>query len=138
MTREAQDMLLSLMQHLLPTPAVSPPKATPIPSEFELLIQRLMGNDRPVQPGPTGRSGFTEMEVLIQTLLPFAAPSQELPNRDSGRRDWSTVVCFSCGKPGHAASRCPVLDIMFPFLPPGWKAERADAIRMTVCWLLVM
>ena len=30
MTPEAQDMLESLMQHLLPTPAVSLPKATPI------------------------------------------------------------------------------------------------------------
>ena len=48
MTPEAKDMLESLMQHLLPTPAVSPPKATPMPSELELLIQRLMGNGRPV------------------------------------------------------------------------------------------
>ena len=54
MTLEAQDMLESLMQHLLPTPAVSPPKATPIPSEFELLIQRLMGNDQPVQSARRG------------------------------------------------------------------------------------
>ena len=86
MTPEAQDMLESLMQHLLPTPAVSPPKATPIPSEFELLIQRLMGNDQLVQPAPTRRSGFTEMEVLIQNLLPVVAPTQEQPNWESGRR----------------------------------------------------
>ena len=58
MTPEAQELLESLLQHLLPTPVVSPPKATPIPSELELLIQRLMGNDRPVQPDPTRRSGL--------------------------------------------------------------------------------
>ena len=49
---------------------VSPPKFTPIPSELELLIQRLIGNDRPVQPTSTGRSSFTYMEVLIHNLLP--------------------------------------------------------------------
>ena len=104
MTPEAQELLESLLQHLLPTPVVSPPKATPIPSELQLLMQHLMGNDRPVQPAPTRRSCFTDMDVLIQNLLPVTPPAREQPTRESGRRDWSTVVCFSCGKPGHAAS----------------------------------
>ena len=43
---EDQDMLGSLLRHLLPTPAVSPPRATPIPSEREQLIQCLMGKPR--------------------------------------------------------------------------------------------
>ena len=34
------------------------------------------------------------------------------------------VVCFSCGKSGHAASRCPALDESFPFMLPGWRAEK--------------
>ena len=34
---EDQDMLGSLMRHLLPPPAVSLPRATPIPSGFFLL-----------------------------------------------------------------------------------------------------
>ena len=42
MTPEAQDMLESLLQHLLPTPAASPQKVTPIPLELDLLIQCLM------------------------------------------------------------------------------------------------
>ena len=33
-----QDVLNSLMWHVLPTPAVSPPRATPIPSERDQLI----------------------------------------------------------------------------------------------------
>ena len=45
-----QDVLNSLMWHLLPTPAVSPPRATPIPSERDQLIQRLLGKDHPMQP----------------------------------------------------------------------------------------
>ena len=37
-TPAAQELLESLLQHLLPTHVVSPPKVTPIPSELELLI----------------------------------------------------------------------------------------------------
>ena len=98
---------------------VSPPKATPIPSELELLIQRHIGSDQPVQPAPTGRSSFTDMEALIQNLLPVGPPAVERPPLGAGRRDRSAVLCFSCGEPGHAASWCPTLDDMFPFLPPG-------------------
>ena len=35
-------------------------------------------------------------------------------------------MCFSCGELGHAASLCPFLDDSFPFLPPGWQADRTD------------
>ena len=33
-------------------------------------------------------------------------------------------VFFSCGKPGHSANRCPTLDDSFPFMLPGWWAEK--------------
>ena len=55
---EYQDMLGSLMQHLLPTPAVSPPRATPILLEHEQLIQRLMGKEHPVRPLLSERSSL--------------------------------------------------------------------------------
>ena len=63
------------------------------------------------------------MEVLIQNLLPVGPSMLE---REPGRRDWSAVVCLwcSCGKPGHAASQCPILNVTFPFLLPGWQAEK--------------
>ena len=57
------------MRHLLPMPVVSPPEATPIPSERDLLTQRLMGNIHPVQPLKQERSSFTDMEILLQNLL---------------------------------------------------------------------
>ena len=31
---------------------------------------------------------------------------------------------FSYKKTGHSATRCPTLDETFPFLLPGWKAEK--------------
>ena len=62
----------------------------------------------------------------------------ERPPRGAGRRDWSTVVCFSFGKLGHAASQCPALDVTFPFLLPGWQAEKVGGgfvMQSPGCWL---
>ena len=39
------------------------------------------------------------------------------------RRNRDGVGCFSCGKSGHTATRCPALDESFPFMLPGWRAE---------------
>ena len=119
---EDQDMLQSLMRHLLPTPAMSTLRATPIPSEHYQLIQRLLGKDHPVQPLLQERSSF--MDILLQSLLPVGSPATEQP-RPTVHHNRSTLVCFSFGESGHAASRCPTLDEAFPFLPAGWRADRA-------------
>ena len=44
------ETLDKVIRRLLPTPTVPPPKAAPIPSDRELLIQRLLGAIRPPQP----------------------------------------------------------------------------------------
>ena len=64
-TPAAQELLESLLQHLLPTPVVPPPKVAPIPSYMEELIHNLF---------PVG----------LSTMVP--------PPREPGRRDWSSVV----------------------------------------------
>ena len=47
---EDSDVLGQLVRYLLPTSAVSPERAAPIPSDRELLIQCLLGTVCPVQP----------------------------------------------------------------------------------------
>ena len=34
------------------------------------------------------------------------------------------MVCFLCGKAGHGATRCPDLNEAFPFMLPGWMADK--------------
>ena len=120
---EDSDVLGLLMRHLLPTPAVSPPKATPIPSDHELLIQRLLGTVHHIQPEVQERSSITDIEILLQSMLPVGSVAEQnvWPPADCQE---PTVVCFSCEESGHVTSRCPVLDESFPFLPPGWRADR--------------
>ena len=63
---EDSDVLGLLMRHLLPTPAVSPPKATPILLDRELLNQRLLGTVHPVQPVQE-RSSIADIERETST-----------------------------------------------------------------------
>ena len=61
---------------------------------------------------------------MLQGLLP-RTPVPALRARPGPiRRDWATVVCFSCGKAGHGVGRCPELNETFPFMLPGWTAEK--------------
>ena len=48
------DVLGELMTHLLPTPVIAPQKATPIQSDYELLVQRLLGDCATCTAGGTG------------------------------------------------------------------------------------
>ena len=79
------------MRQLLPTPAVSPPKATPIPPDCDLLIQRLLGAVRPVQLVVQERSRLTNIEILLQSMIlvgsvkevdvPTPVPSSGVPDK---------------------------------------------------------
>ena len=79
---------------------------------------------KPVLPA---KSGITNLETLLQGLLPgILAPA---PRTRPGPicRDWATIVCFSFGKAGHGVGRCPELNETFPFMLPGWSAEKVGS-----------
>ena len=114
-----QDLLESLLRHLWPTPVVSPPTVSSVPSEHEQFVQRLIGKGPPLRPLLPDRTDLMDMEILLQSLLPVGSLVEEHQPPAVGCQV-STVVCFSCDESGHLASQCPALDDTFPFLPPGW------------------
>ena len=73
------------------------------------------------------------METLLQCLL-LGTPAPALRSRPGpAHRDWTTIVCFvSCGKPGHGVCRCPEWDETFPYMLPGWSAEKVGANYMMI------
>ena len=119
------ETLDEIIGQLLPTPAVSPPKATPIPSDCELLIQRLLGAVRPAQPVIQERSRLTDIEIMLQSML-LVGSVKEVDVPPPAPRPESLEGCFSCVELTHETEQCLVLDESFPFMPLGWRADRID------------
>ena len=121
---QSEELLKKLLAVL--TPAVSPPAKAPELSPMDKLVQLLLSEtakSNPVPPAPVEPPG---LETLLRTYFAEQqSPRQELRFRPV-RRNWSDVKCFSCGKTGHSATRCPTLDVTFPFILPGWKAEKTS------------
>ena len=96
-----QDHLETLLRRLLPTPSVpaAPPPKT-IPTELESLLQRLLAGVPAPKPTPPAKTGITDMETLLQRLFPSVPVADSRALLGPVRRDWATIVCFSCGKSG--------------------------------------
>ena len=118
MTRDIQstaaatdsETLDEVIRRLFPTPAVPPPKAAPIPSDQELLIQRLLGVIRPSQPILQERSKLTDMEIVLQNFF--------------GEYFGVSGGVFFLWGDGYETDQCQELDESFPLLPVGWQADR--------------
>ena len=83
---------------------------------MEKLLQRLVAETQIRQPAPAPEPAG--LETLLRSLLSGQRASGQQPRQGSFRCDWNAIVCFSCGKAGHSATRCPVLD------ESGWRAEK--------------
>ena len=106
------------------TPVVPAPARAPEPSAMYKLVQLLIGELAENRPAPRAPVAPTKLETMCPTYFRGKqSPSQQSRPRPV-RRNWSDVKCFSCGKTGHSATRCPTLDVTFPFILPGWKAEK--------------
>ena len=119
---ETDELLKKLLEALTPVapPPVRTPKATPLDKLTELLMSQLVKSE-PASPTPVEPTG---LEALLQTYFTGQQSPGLRPMFRQTRRNWVDVKCFSCGKPGHSATRCPTLDVMFPFILPGGKAEK--------------
>ena len=71
------ETLEDIIRKLLPTPALPPPQADPIPSDRDLLIQRLMGVICPPKPVAQERSAVTELETMLLNWLPVGTVTEE-------------------------------------------------------------
>ena len=66
-----------IIKKLLPTPALPPPQAVPMPWDRDLLIQQLMEAICPPTPVPQERSAATDLETLLLNWLPVGTVMEE-------------------------------------------------------------
>ena len=118
--RSGPDQLEDLLRRLLM--AVDTPAPIPEVSPVEKLLQRLV-TETQSRPSPVISAPVSMgLEQMLRSFLSGQQPMRPPPRQRPIRRDWNGVVCFSCGKSGHAATRCPNLDESFLFMQPGWRA----------------
>ena len=115
--------LEDIIRKVLPTLALPPPQAVSIPSDRDVLIQRLMGAICPPKPVAQERSAVADLETMLLNWLPVGTVTEEDAASPNPSPD-SAEGCFSCGVLTHTTDPCQTLDESFPFLPTGWQAER--------------
>ena len=121
-----------LLSKLVDSPGVNTTTKAPEPSTLDKLVHLLRDKVAATKPVLPVTPEPTKLETKLQSFLNSnRMPKQEFRQRPV-QRDWSEVKCFSCGKSGHSATRCPTLDITFPFLLPGWRAEKTSVGYMMI------
>ena len=72
------------------------------------------------------------LEQTLKSLFNGQRQRQRQPLRlRQQRRDWTDVICFSRGRSGHMATRCPDFNETLPFLQPGWRmVKRSGRVTM--------
>ena len=92
------------------------PALKPEISDMAKLLQQLGREALNRPPAVVNPPVPTTLEQMLRSFLDGQRQRQRQPPRQRPtRRDWTDMVCFSCGKSGHEA---------FPFLQPGWRTEK--------------
>ena len=126
--RSDQNQLQDLLRWIVS--AVERPAPTPEIDIEKLLLQ--LARVPPDGPAPVVDTPVPPtLEQMLRSVLDGQRRRQRQPQRQRQppkqrpvRRDWSDVMCFSCGKMGHAATRC--LDYN-DSISATWMAEGKDA-----------
>ena len=128
---ENTNELLNKLVDML-TPGANTTMKAPEPSAFDKLVHLLRENVAERKPALPATPEPTKFETKLQTFLNSRRMPYQGFRQRPVQRDWSEVKCFSCGNSGHSAARCPTLDITFPFIIPGWKAEKTSVGYMMI------
>ena len=119
---QLEDMLRRLLAAVA-TPAPVPALVSEAPA-VEKLLQLLVAETQSRSPPVVSPPVSVGLEKLLRSYLSGQQLVRMQTRQRPIRRDWNGVVCFSCGKLGHPATRCLALDESFPFMLPGWRAEK--------------
>ena len=77
----------------------------------EKLLQRLVAETQS-RPSPVvSPPESVGLEKMLRSFLSGQQQARQRPRQRPIGRDWNGVVCFSCGKSGHAATRWHILTI---------------------------
>ena len=120
---DTNELLRKLVEMLAPkaTPTTRVPELAGLDKLAQLLTEKVVTR-KPTLPMQTGPS---KLETKLQDFLDGRRRAVQGFRQRPVQRDWAEMKCFSCGKSGHGATRCPTLDITFPFILPGWKAVKS-------------
>ena len=129
---QTDELLKKLLEALTPVKPINPPVRAPDSITLDKLSELLMSHvvrSKPELPTVMEPAGLEAMLRSYFTGQQLTGPG---PRGRPLRKDWSDMKCFSCGKSGHSATRCPTLDASFPFILPGWKAEKTPTGFMMI------
>ena len=104
------------------------------------VIRRTLANTEVPNPKPEIPDILEWLQQLLRELVPNTLErtlkslfdgQRQPPRLRQQRRDWTDVICFSCGRSGHTATRCPDFNETLPFLQPGWRTvKRSGGVTM--------
>ena len=126
--RSDQNQLQDLLRRIVS--AVERPTPTPEISDIRKMLLQLT-RERPDEPAPVVDAPVPTLEQMLLSVIDGQRRRERPPQRQRQsprqrlvRRDWSEAICFSCGKTGHPATRCPDYNDSLPFMQPGWQKEK--------------